>query len=248
MADAAAVVIKFRDFLVTFSPWLIMALIAAAGTQDMLHGQLALKRQTGLGLMVGAGFVFGLPSLFGTLGLGVWLTLLRSGFMIAALVVAAILVTGPQRARVVEGWLGGGLLRNGPYGWMGQARRLWGLVWKRFDEVAPWFIGGCAVSGLMAVLVPYQLGVDLFGRAPWLGALLGALVGTFIRRGTGAELPLAGLLMLKGGGAGAVVALMLASTPLPVKLWHADSHGWQAGLLLVVCSAVVGNLVGPMVL
>ncbi len=198
----------------------------------------------GRALLVGAGLVFALPSIFGTLGFGLWLALTRVGFMVVALTAGSTLVSRSERAPVIDGWLGAGPRGPDRFRWMDQAKRLWETVWERFDEVALWFISACAVAGLIAVFVPYQVGFDLFGRTTWIGAVLGALIGTLIKRGTGMELPLASLLLLKGGGGAAAVALLLTSTPLPFRVWRSGSRGWIAGSLMVMSSAAVGALIG----
>ena len=104
------------------------------------------------------------------------------------------------------------------------------------------------MAGVIAVFVPYQIGFDLFGRTVWVGALLGAVAGTLIRRGTGMELPLASVLLLKGGANAAAAALLLASTPLPFKMWRDGPRGWIAGSLAVIASAAAGALAGSLFL
>ncbi len=243
-ADALAVFIKFRDFLVTLAPWMILALIAGAGAMETLRGRATQELPGGRVLLVGAGLVFALPSIFGTLGFGLWLALTRMGFMVVALTAASRLVSSGERSQAIERWLGAGAPRLKHSSWADQAKRLWGTVWERFDQVALWFIGACAVAGVIAVFVPYQVGFDLFGRTTWIGAVLGALIGTLTKRGTGMELPLASLLLLKGGGGAAAASLLLASTPLSFRVWRDGSRGWIVGSLTVISSSAAGGFVG----
>ena len=173
-----------------------------------------------------------------------WLALTRFGFVVLALTIASILVSAVERLTAIDGWLGSGAPRPQRARLIDQGKLLWGAVWESFDDVALWFIGACAVAGALAVFLPYQVGFDLFGRTTWIGAALGALIGTLLKRGTGMELPLASLLLLKGGGGAAAAALMLASTPLPLKVWRDGTPGWIAGSLTVIFSAAVGAVVG----
>lgn len=243
-ADALAVFIKFRDFLVTLAPWLILALIAGAGMTETLRGRAAEGPRGRRSLLIAAGLAFAAPSILGTLGLGLWLALVRAGFVAAGLAAGSSIASGSERSIVIEQWLGRAEPQPREIRWRDQAKRLWRSLTERLDEVGLWFLGGCAAAGVIAVFVPYQIGFDLFGRTVWVGAVLGAIVGTLTKRGTGMELPLASLLLLKGGANAAATALLLASTPLPFRLWRGGSRGWVAGSLLVVSSAALGALAG----
>ena len=243
-ADALAVFIKFRDFLVTLAPWMVLALIASAGITETLRGRSSKGSPNRRSLLVGAGLAFAAPSIFGTLGFGLWLALVRAALMAVALTAGSKIASGSERSLAVERWLGAVEPQSLEPGWKDQAKRLWGAVAERLDEVGLWFLGACAVAGVIAVFVPYQVGFDLFGRTAWVGAALGAVVGTLTRRGTGMELPLASVLLLKGGGNAAAVALLLASTPLPFRMWRDGARGWIAGSLVVVSSAAAGGLAG----
>ena len=245
-ADALAVFIKFRDFLVTLAPWMILALIAGAGMTETLRGRAAKGPPRRRSLLVGAGLAFAAPSILGTLGFGLWLALVRAAFMAAALTAGSKIASGSERSLAIERWLGAPPQSPEP-GWRDQAKRLWRTAMERLDGVGLWFLGACAVAGVIAVFVPYQIGFDLFGRTAWVGALLGAVVGTLTRRGTGMELPLASVLLLKGGG-NAAAALLLASTPLPFRMWRDGSRGWIAGSLTVIASAAAGALAGSVFL
>ena len=247
-ADALAVFIKFRDFLVTLAPWIILALIAGAGMMETLRGRAADGPRGRRSLLVGAGLAFAAPSIFGTLGFGLWLALVRAAFVAIVLAAGSKIATGSERSVVIERWLGAAGRQLPEAGLKDQAKRLWRAVTERLDEVGLWFFGACAAAGVIAVFVPYQIGFDLFGRTVWIGALLGAVVGTLTRRGTGMELPLASLLLLKGGANAAAAALLLASTPLPFRLWRDGARGWIAGSLVVASSAAVGALAGWAVL
>ena len=247
-ADVLAVFIKFRDFLVTLAPWMILALIAGAGAIELLRGLPTEQSRGRRALLIGAGLVFALPSIFGTLGFGLWLALTRVGFMVAAMTVASTVADRSERSLATERWLGVAEPRVQRARWTAQAKRLWETLGERFDAVGLWFIGACAVAGVIAVFVPYQVGFDIFGRTTWIGAVVGALIGTLIKRGTGMELPLASLLLLKGGGAAAAAALLFASTPLPFRVWRDGSRGWIAGFATVISSAAVGALAGSVFL
>ncbi len=243
-ADALAVFIKFRDFLVTFAPWMALALIASAGMSETLRGRAAKGPPGRRSLLVGAGLAFAAPSIFGTLGFGLWLALARTAFAAAALMAGSRFASDSERSLAVERWLGTAAPQSEESGWRDQAKRLWNTAMERLDGVGVWFLGACALAGVIAVFVPYQAGFDLFGRTAWVGALLGAVAGTLIRRGTGMELPLASVLLLKGGANAAAAALLLASTPLPFRVWRDGARGWIAGSLVVAASTAAGALAG----
>ena len=183
--------------------------------------------------------------MFGSFGMDLRLGVARLGFTFGALAVGSVFATEPERTFAVAAWLGGGRPSLSEAGWIDQIKRLWKLLGDRFDDVALWFIGACAIAGVLAVFVPYQAGFDLFSRTGWLGALLGALIGTALKRGTGMDLPIASLLVLKGGGLGAAAALLLASTPLPIRLWRDGPRGWFAGAAIVTASTGAGMWIGP---
>lgn len=183
--------------------------------------------------------------MFGSFGMDLRLGLSRLGFTLAALAVGSIFATESERTSAVTAWIGDGRATPSESRWIDQAKRLWKLLGDRFDDLALWFIGACAVAGVLAVLVPYQAGFDLFSRTAWLGALLGALIGTALKRGTGMDLPIASLLVLKGGGLGAAAALLLASTPMPIRLWRDGPRGWIVGVAIVAASTGAGMWIGP---
>ena len=230
-ADALAVFIKFRDFLVTLAPWIILALIAGVGMTETLRGRAAGGPRGRRSLLVGAGLAFAMPSILGTLGFGLWLALVRAAFVATVLVAGSNIATASERSVVVQRWLGAAGPQLPEAGLKDQAKRLWKAAMERLDDVGLWLLGACVAAGVIAIFVPYQTGFDLFGRTVWVGAVLGAVIGTLTRRGTGMELPLASLLLLKGGANAAAAALLLASTPLPFRLWRDGARGWIAGLL-----------------
>lgn len=248
-ATLLAVFIKFRDFLVTSGPWVILALLAAASLVELARAHGARRVTTDTGKYLIAGLAAAAPSLFGTFQFDYRLGLLRIALTALVLTSGVRLLDSHGRGRAAAGWIGtwDGTEMPGA-GWVGQMRGLWRSVGDRFDAMALWFAGACLIAALLAIFLPFDVGFDLFGRTAWVGALLGALVGRALRPGTGMDLPLASVIMLKGGGSEAAIALLLASTPLPVRLRGGGAAGVMGAVASVVAAAAIGGGIGPLLL
>ena len=250
--------IKFRDFLVSIAPWLLLGLVVAGGLRQYLARSLAERidrRITKVGIVI-AGLSIAAPSGFTIFMLDYRLAVLwfvvATGLIYAGarlLAPAAEPLAGLQKA----GWLPAGedpaeaavgtTLRR-------QLAGIWGAVGERFDLITFWFMGACLAAALLAFYMPYEVGHGFFGRTPWLGILFAGAIGRVLPVGKGPEMPLALLLLLKEAHPGAVAALLFAAMPtpfLPAGLRSGGRRRWFLAAQFAL-AVVVGGLVGPALL
>lgn len=244
--------IKFRDFLVSIAPWLLMGLLAAAGIREYLSRS---DRGISSRMFVLAGISIAAPSGF---------TLFMLDYRLAALwfVLAIGFVYAASRLRspasegaadlVEAGWIPAGERSDGAGPGLSFRRQLgglWNALGERFDVVAFWFMGACLVAALLAFYVPFEVGQGLFGRTPWLAILLAAAIGRVLPSGKATEMPLALLLLLKGAYPGAVAAMLFAALPIPFfpgGLRRRNRRLFVAAQFAT--AAIIGGLVGPALL
>lgn len=253
--------IKFRDFLVSIAPWLLLGFVAAAGLREFLQRSWPRGRASAPtpGAVVLAGLSIAAPTIFTIFMLDYRLALLAAALATTSLYSGArLLVPAADRRAELEslGWLPSDDApgtaddpESPPSAWL-QAADLWHTIWDRFDAVAFWFMGACLVAAVLAIYLPFDVGQGLFGRTPWLAILLAAAIGRLLPVGKGTELPLALLLLLKGAFPGAVVALVLAAAPVPFA-YRKSSLDRRRRLFLLLqfaVAAVLGGVVGPALL
>ena len=181
---------------------MILGLIAASGIVAASPARSARRAANSRVLPAAAGLVLVLPSMFGSFGMDLRLGLSRLGFTLAALAVGSIFATESERTSAVTAWIGDGARRLRNQGGLTRPSDC-GSCWAIGSTILRFGSSGRARSPeCWRCSCPYQAGFDLFSRTAWLGALLGALIGTALKRGTGMDLPIASLLVLKGGGLG----------------------------------------------
>jgi uncharacterized membrane protein YraQ (UPF0718 family) len=249
--------IKFRDFLVSIAPWLLLGLVVAGGLRGYLARSLVARADrritnsgvvlAGLGIAAPSGFtIFMLDYRLAVLWFVVAAGLIYAGARLLA--PAAEPFAGLQKA----GWLPAGedLAEAEPGTIRRQLAGVWGAVGQRFDLITFWFMGACLAAALLAFYMPYEVGHGFFGRTPWLGALLAGGIGRALPVGRGTEMPLALLLLLKGAHPGAVAALLFAAMPIPFLRADLRSGGRRRWFLAAqfALAVVVGGLVGPALL
>jgi uncharacterized membrane protein YraQ (UPF0718 family) len=253
--------IKFRDFLVSIAPWLILGLVAAAGLREYLRRSWPARkvRAPSPGLITLAGLSLAAPTIFTIFmldyRLAVLTAVLATAFVYAG---ARLLVPAADRHAALEklNWLPSGDTpdtgedyRSGQTAWR-QAVDLWNGIWDRFDDVAVWFMGACLVAAVLAIYLPFEAGQGLFGRTPWFAVVLAAAVGRMLPVGKSTELPLVLLLLLKGAFPGAVAALVLAAAPVPFvhRKTSLDRRQWIFLLVQFAGAAILGGALGPALL
>ncbi len=253
--------IKFRDFLVSIAPWLLLGLVAAAGLREYLRRSWPVPGVPALtpGLVALAGLSVAAPTIFTIFMLDFRLALLAAAGAVASLYVGALLLV-PATERHAElqklNWLPSGGTpepdekpESGPTA-RRQAVDLWDSIWDRFDDAAFWFIGACLVAAVLAIYLPFEAGQGLFGRTPWFAVLLAAAIGRLLPVGKSTELPLALLLLLKGAFPGAVAALVLAAAPVPFvhRKSSLNRRQWLFLLVQFAVAAILGGALGPTLL
>lgn len=246
---------KFRDFLVSIAPWLLLGLVVAGGLRGYLARSPAARadRRITNSAIVLAGFGIAAPS-------GFTIFMLDNRLAVLWFVVAASLIytgarllapaAGPFASLQKAGWLPAGEDPAPAATLRRQLAGVWGAIGERFDLVTFWFMGACLAAALLAFYMPYEVGHGFFGRTPWLGALLAGGIGRALPVGRGTEMPLALLLLLKGANPGAVAALLFAAMPIPFLRADLPSGGGRRWFLAVqfALAVVVGGLVGPALL
>jgi len=253
--------IKFRDFLVSVAPWLLLGLVAAAGLREYLRRSWPASevQAPSPGLITIAGLSIAAPTIFTIFMLDYRLALLTAVLATASVYAGArLLVPAADRHAEIEklNWLPSGDMpdtgeerRSGQTAWR-QAVDLWHSIWDRCDDVAFWFMGACLVAAVLAIYLPFEAGQGLFGRTPWFAVLLAAAVGRLLPVGKSTELPLALLLLLKGAFPGAVAALVLAAAPVPFvhRKTSLDRRQWIFLLIQFAIAAILGGALGPALL
>jgi len=128
-------------------------------------------------------------------------------------------------------------------------RRLRGQTLEYF----PWVVVSLAVAAIVDVLVSRHWIHVLYGERTWAGALLASLSGLPFYFCSGAELPLAKELLLKGMGSGPATAMLL-SVPIVniltfgvVSKWLGPRGAFIYLALCVLFSTLIGELVGALV-
>src|SRR5688572_10988466 len=128
-------------------------------------------------------------------------------------------------------------------------RRLRGQTLEYF----PWVVVSLAVAAIVDVLVSRHWIHVLYGERTWAGALLASLSGLPFYFCSGAELPLAKELLLKGMGSGPATAMLL-SVPIAniltfgvVSKWLGPRGAFIYLALCVLFSTLIGELVGALV-
>ena len=261
MEHLVPIFIKFRDFLVSIAPWLLLGLVAAAGLREHLRRSWPARgaRPPSPGLVALAGISITAPTIFTIFMLDFRVALLAavlaSTFVYAG---ARLLVPAGERHGELEilGWLPSGdtLETSADPDFPPTARRqavdLWHATWDRFDAVAFWFMGASLAAAVLAIYLPFDVGQGLFGRTPWLAVLLAAAIGRLLPVGKSTELPLALLLLLKGAFPGSVAALVLAAAPVPFVYRKSSLSRHRRVFLLVqfAVAATVGGVAGPALL
>ena len=261
MEHVVPLFIKFRDFLVSVAPWLLLGLVAAAGLRQYLRRAWPSPGAPAPspGLFALTGLSIAAPTIFTIFMLDFRLALLAAG-LAAVFLYAGVRLLVPAAERTAEleklGWLPADGTPDGgepPESRLPTRRQivdLWHAVWDRFDDVAFWFMGACLVAAVLAIYLPFEVGQGLFGRTPWLAALLAAVVGRLLPVGKSTELPFALLLLLKGAFPGAVVALLLAAAPIPFVFRKASLRGSRRLFVVLqfAIAAILGSVLGPALL
>ena len=116
------------------------------------------------------------------------------------------------------------------------------------DDLAPWFVIGFLVSGLIMVLVPSDFFAGTFANG-WLAMLLMLFIGVPLYVCASASTPVAAALMAKGLEPGAALVLLLAgpatniATILVVRDLLGKRAQWAYLGSIAVCSLALGALV-----
>lgn len=241
--STTVLMIHYRDMILAVGPWFLTGLLGSVAIQEI---QPRLKRVAGQlpTIMIGA-VAFSMPSLYATVALDIGIGALRVGVVVMTAFFMALWerkescprarVWAPSSREVEQG--------DGP---RTEIKSLWNRLQAGLEYSGPWFLGSCALSAGLIVVLPYEIGQQLFGQNVWL-AIMGAVVlGRVIPAGTAAEVPIASLLLLKGADPAVAGVILVGVVPLPVSILH-NSLGvngvrvWGLSLFLSTTAGIIGG-------
>tara|TARA_Y100000590_G_scaffold244719_1_gene275028 strand:+ start:2273 stop:3019 length:747 start_codon:yes stop_codon:yes gene_type:complete len=241
--DITVLMIHYRDLVLAVGPWFLIGLLGSVAVQEI---QSALKRVAGQPLTAITGLVaVSMPSLYATVSLDAGFGVLRLG---AVVIIAGFVALwggkeSDPRTCVLESFRSEVVKDDLP---RSEIRSLWNKLQAGLEYTGPWFLGSCAATAVLIVVMPYEIGLQLFGQNVWLAILGMAVLGRLIPAGTAAEVPVASFLLLKGADPAVAGVLLVSAAPLTVSIWDnslsaKEARVWGLSLFLSAAAGSIGG-------
>tara|TARA_Y100001960_G_C14783049_1_gene888314 strand:+ start:6551 stop:7582 length:1032 start_codon:yes stop_codon:yes gene_type:complete len=94
---------------------------------------------------------------------------------------------------------------------VGKWRRIWDTTWKDFKQVLPYLIFGILLGSLIYGFIPSEYIASVASENNTFAVPIAAIIGVPLYIRAEAVIPLTGVLMAKGMGAGAIMSLIIGS-------------------------------------